>query len=393
MLKKTLFIGLSILLPVLLVVFIAEITLAYLRPQRVYRQLRELTGEQYSPGDQIPFVLKKSYSAKMPSMEHWGTYVSISTNSLGLRGPEIQRAKPLGIKRVLILGDSYTFGVFVGDEDVYPARLQMLLDPTQKKIEVLNAGYADGGDPDEHYAWLLGEGQSFQPDLVVYAFFSGNDINGIRDTRWRELDSLGLPRRIEDPDLYVDELGTRRSRKGGDYTVGAEVVYRYPVLRESHLAVYAFAKINHLFFRPKDQNKHGWGENSFGMLLKPRSEATPALLAKEERFKQLVLGMKHASLKMGARFAMVMIPANFEVDLRFLPIVTGNPDAKLHRNITQELAPFLKKNEIPYVDLLPLMRASQERLYPTNAEVHFNPAGHAFAARAIEPMVKKLLNE
>ena len=35
--------------------------------------------------------------------------VHITTNSLGLRGPELA-AKPAGVRRVLALGDSFTFG-------------------------------------------------------------------------------------------------------------------------------------------------------------------------------------------------------------------------------------------------------------------------------------------
>lgn len=56
-------------------------------------------------------------------MEHPGRYVSITTNADGLRGRrELDPSK----QKVLVLGDSYTFGVYVDDDETYPAILNQL---------------------------------------------------------------------------------------------------------------------------------------------------------------------------------------------------------------------------------------------------------------------------
>ena len=41
-------------------------------------------------------------------------------NTLGLRGPELDPAHPAGVTRMVMLGDSYTFGAGVGPEESLP---------------------------------------------------------------------------------------------------------------------------------------------------------------------------------------------------------------------------------------------------------------------------------
>lgn len=68
-----------------------------------------------------------------------------STNSQGLRMDyDLSNQKPSGSKRVLIVGDSFTFGYGVQQNQSFPSALQNLLDPTRRQIEVMNAGFASG---------------------------------------------------------------------------------------------------------------------------------------------------------------------------------------------------------------------------------------------------------
>ena len=59
-----------------------------------------------------------------------------STNALGIRGPKMA-PKTAGVSRVLAVGDSFTLGMQVSDEETFVAQLNQKLGP---QIEVYNAG-------------------------------------------------------------------------------------------------------------------------------------------------------------------------------------------------------------------------------------------------------------
>lgn len=91
----------------------------------------------------------------------------ISTNSKGMRGArEFDYEKPPGKKRVLVLGDSFTFGDEVHDEETYCRRLQEMLGD---EYEVINMGM-NGYGHDQMLLWLEEEGLKYRPDLIVLAY-------------------------------------------------------------------------------------------------------------------------------------------------------------------------------------------------------------------------------
>jgi lysophospholipase L1-like esterase len=92
----------------------------------------------------------------------------------GLRGPEIGVKTP-GTLRILVLGDSFAFGVGAREEETYPARLQQILRARGVRAEVLNAGAPGYGVPDEA-AWFERWGKPLAPDVVLVTVFLGNDL-------------------------------------------------------------------------------------------------------------------------------------------------------------------------------------------------------------------------
>jgi hypothetical protein len=87
-----------------------------------------------------------------------------STNSWGLRGPE---PDPAATARVLVLGDSFMHGMFVGDADAPPLRLQhALAELWGRDVSVLNTGHI-GYAPEQYYASLKEYGDRFRPHFVV----------------------------------------------------------------------------------------------------------------------------------------------------------------------------------------------------------------------------------
>ena len=93
----------------------------------------------------------------------------VRINSLGLRGKEVSRQKPEGVKRVLVVGDSYVFGLGVDEEHTFTTHLERLLNdrfPDDAGYEVVNMGVT-GYSTDQEYILFQELGMKLSPDLVI----------------------------------------------------------------------------------------------------------------------------------------------------------------------------------------------------------------------------------
>lgn len=110
--------------------------------------------------------------------------VPIRTNSLGLRGAEVERDKPAGVVRIVALGDSVTFGWGLRSEDAYPSQLASLLATLRpnQRFEVVNAGVSGYGTW-QQLLWLQESGLELQPDVVVVQAH----LNDASDNLWGTL--------------------------------------------------------------------------------------------------------------------------------------------------------------------------------------------------------------
>ncbi len=101
-----------------------------------------------------------------------GLDVLIETNAAGFRAKELLNPKPADEKRVMVLGDSTTFGAYLPIEENYTSYLEQILqsENTNEKITVINAGIDDVGTREE--IDLLHETVNLaQPDVVVLSFY------------------------------------------------------------------------------------------------------------------------------------------------------------------------------------------------------------------------------
>jgi len=103
--------------------------------------------------------------------------IPVTINAHGLRGPDFAIPKSAGTTRILNLGDSIAFGWEVQYENTYGAKLAHLLQDNNQDIEVINAGVPTWNTESESN-YLLQEGLTYQPDLVILDFTLVNDIYG-----------------------------------------------------------------------------------------------------------------------------------------------------------------------------------------------------------------------
>ena len=90
----------------------------------------------------------------------------LNTNDRGLRGTRnYNYEKPEDTTRILVLGDSFTFGEEVSDNETWPFYMQQLLPHT----EVINMG-VHGFGHDQMLLQLKEEGVKYQPDIVILGY-------------------------------------------------------------------------------------------------------------------------------------------------------------------------------------------------------------------------------
>jgi hypothetical protein len=110
----------------------------------------------------------------------------VTLNRWGYRGSDWTRTKPSGVLRVAVLGDSFIEAQQVAERDTACEVIQLELTrmlPTiahgryrgLKEVEVLNFGVDGYGTAQEFYT-LIEDVWQFSPDIVVLAFFPGNDV-------------------------------------------------------------------------------------------------------------------------------------------------------------------------------------------------------------------------
>ena len=98
-------------------------------------------------------------------------------NADGVRDRVHAQAKPPGVFRVVVLGDSYVEGLGAEREEAMPARLESYLLASGHNVEVFNAGVA-ASDPFFELRLLEERFLAYRPDLVI-ATLNSTDIEDV----------------------------------------------------------------------------------------------------------------------------------------------------------------------------------------------------------------------
>lgn len=131
------------------------------------------------------------------------------TNEHGFRGASVAQARAPGIERWAVVGDSFTFGTGVGEDETLAVQLEQRARAQGRRVEVLNWG-VPAYNARESTALLAALQPRFTPDKVLYVLYI-NDASGIgisstesapQDWRMRWIQRLGLTSGVwaaEDP--------------------------------------------------------------------------------------------------------------------------------------------------------------------------------------------------
>lgn len=306
-------------------------------------------------------------------------------NSRGFRTEEYTgRRDPDGF-RLLALGDSFTFSSGgVPWRYGWPEVLEDLLDrESRRSVEVFALGVPGVGPRFEKRLWEL-EGRRLRPDLVVLAFFVGDDfleepgidskISGVPPLL-RVCTTCRLARnlwRIEQERQRVGGWPELETEAPEDRPPGTEI--------EAYLSKY-------------DPLRPTFSEKSYLLLEWERSRiCRPAHREEFDRMFRattaVIRDLHHSVRRQRARFLVLIIPDEYQIDpdlRRRMMEAHGSSHGQLSVGLPQRrLREFLEREEIPYLDLLPVLRRAglSERQYRLQ-DTHWNIEGNRTAARAL----------
>jgi len=147
---------------------VAELVLRFVFPIRVVT-----IGLQDAPkADRYGWALKPHQLIRILDPDTGAVYTDYA-NSEGWRDRERTIERRPNTLRILVIGDSVTYGAIVGQADTYTAILERKLQAKGVDAEVINISYGGWGTDQELEALTL-EGLSYKPDLVILQF-STND--------------------------------------------------------------------------------------------------------------------------------------------------------------------------------------------------------------------------
>jgi lysophospholipase L1-like esterase len=291
------------------------------------------------------------------------------TNSFGLRSPEVAVPKPAGTFRILLLGDSMTFGLRAADDDVFARRLERLLRKAggTSPIEVINAGILSYC-PLLEYLQYRNHLHILEPDLVVLNFDMSDVQDNMEYSRAAVYASDGTP-------LFVTEPSLGKSASAMPELLSFQWLarkYRAATRRmQARMEGSPFAR---------DLDRFVWALDN-GPELDTEVQKTFAPIADLSRL------LRHH----GIPFILATYPHPWQVAAEATPLPPireqyGIGMHTVHKNDRsfRKLERFATEHEIPFLNATPVFRqdADPVSLYLAN-DLHFTARGHELYAEVL----------
>lgn len=303
--------------------------------------------------------------------------VEVRINSAGFPGPEWPRRKPEGGLRIAAVGDSMTAAIATDEGRRFVSRLQgsLAAESAPRPVEVLNFGVSSASTASELARWRAVVA-GYAPDLVLLAFFTGNDVGD------------NSPRLTHAPRVYFDLDAEGR-------LVPAEPPPPTPALvrwLDRHSRLYVWQKVALRRLRGASRASRGVepGQTAFARAGSPDVEHAWGLTA-------ALLGQLRDEVEAsGARFAVVVIPCAEQVDdALWSDLARRARDAGLElerEGPSRRLARIAATMGFPLLDLAPAFAAAARRApgEPASAarffllgRFHLSDEGHRVVAEAL----------
>jgi lysophospholipase L1-like esterase len=297
-------------------------------------------------------------------------------SSQGLRDREFAIPKPKNTRRILLLGDSVTYGMSVPPESTFAKTLERNLNARfQQSVEVINTGVSAYTTYNE-VEYYLARGREFQPDIVVISFCMNDVVDPV--PHWSLQDE---PNRLKNlPEAAIPDLDYHRN------VVLPSIRWQTHLSFLKHTALYRFLGLENKLLNYKQAhadpkyvrvNGNLWptylvAENAVDIrvLVDYQSPEWRWLKSNLDRLNKAVTAD-------GAVLVIMVFPLSYQLDDKY-PFL---PQEMFQR--------YSCETSIPTLDLLPCLRLHRDEImfpaqwgdkdicHPTNA-------GHRWVAQELE---------
>jgi hypothetical protein len=334
---------------------IAEAALRIIRPPAVQINHQPTI---FAPDPEIGYRYLPNSSSYMERLEF---KVPVRINNAGFFDDDFVPGRRPGVRRIAILGDSFTAGFHVGRGENFPDRLESRLRAGRPALrcEVMNFGMAGLGTT-QQATLLERDVVRYRPDLVVLAFYE-NDVEDVQHGIVFNENYRGYKLIYSDP--------SQRERVAAQVDAFLDKVS--PIGRWAVEHSYLVRS----FYNSWNESN---GDASRLSLTDNRARAAdlfPRPLSREEavsRIVEAISGMEEACRGIGAEFLFVVIPSKEE--------------ARGEKGLAADgIVEELERRETRTLSLLEAFRAREGRgddLF-WKRDGHCNAAGHALVASEV----------
>lgn len=300
-------------------------------------------------------------------------------NRQGFRDRERTIAKPPGGYRILVLGDSFVEALQVPLDEAFPALLEdrLRLRKGSGAVEVLAMGQSGFGTASELMRYL-DFGADYRPDVVLLAFYAGNDVRDNSRLLSGDAPAFYFSR---DPDgaLRLDRSRIEALERARDSATLADRLRSVSDL---------FALVSERLYLLRQGRRAAGGAG--GDLDVYREDAGPAWREAWDVTEAILARLADETAARGSRLAIVSIGTAEQVEEDLgRALVAGAPGLDLDRP-DRRLEAMAARRGVPCLLLAPGLRAAEAggagRLYGFGERRggHWNAHGHRIAAELLE---------
>lgn len=315
--------------------------------------------------------------------------IVVTHNKLGLRDREFSYEKPAGVKRVLVLGDSFTEGHGVASEATFPKVLEKKLVDSGKKVEVINAGISSYS-PSLEYLYLKNEGLKFNPDLVIVEVDLSDYNNDYVYSKVTKYDDSGRPLAVNKafaqtatPSALPEASATVQPKVAADKALPfVPTDIKVWLQRNSHLYRWASNQIKPLLGLTISPTNPGDPYND--LFAVSRQEKPAAYEELRDRVHQNIDYIAQLLKEKNISFVLSSHPYGHQFSADEWGkgrLMYGFYRGQVYSSRNwEDLEKFAQEKQITYLNLLPKFKESGEKGLYLDYDGHFNNKGHEFTA-------------